>query len=688
MTICDYNGIRIHNVQIDGIQQSVEYDASGTDELFVRTRLSLRGVVFRGDLRDTTRPHVETAGLPVPLGEMTPRELAAYLSQPRKTLRLFIKDAQGERDLFRVDPATEQAQQHTTRTDVDRGPKPHSINVVNVAKWGYEISFEIEFALQHRVNPSEIYQENGRVDWALNNRWTVSEALDENFFMTRTYQGTIRLSQAVPDYQFAARWLAFPQLEPGFKRESCEYSVAADGLTVQYRITDRQQAHAPPWPCTKMEVTHSETLSKYGYYVQSGCHVRLWGPPGVPKSMLLARLAQILRARLLWDGQFGKSAFLETLRIVDEIGAENVVFGEMVINRFPAAADADKQAKPDHAVADAGLLAGFLTGGLTGLAGAAIGQLAGRAIAGRKAKPNPGNAPDPAPGQDWFKKLTRNVLGTDLVLPSLVGGQGWNPLGPQLVATYGEEHANYWQHMVPQPSGYTHWATAREPAVAIFFACYYQVPDHPPHYFHPGEPPPVAPPNDRQAAQQAVAPPAAPQEVVAIPDEKPDATAPSHAAALYTHATLQNDYDTDRGRVVFVRSIVGHYGDPMEDDDGEDDIEVITVARPSQIRRVAYEAERIGTWPEIPWPADYDLPNNAKAKLLRFRLQPLAPTLAPDGHHLIYRVHAQYEWAITRTLAGATIDVATLPTVRSDAVHPFALAAFASSALLMDQRTT
>lgn len=686
VTICEYNGIRLSNVEIRNIQQSVEYDSTGTDQLFVKTRIALHGVLFLGQIKDPTRPNVAAAkNLPVPLGEKSPREIVAYLSAPRRKFRLFLFDGHKEVVIFDVEPATEHAQQHTTANDVDRGPRPLACNITNFARWGYEIDFEIEFAVQHRVNPSEFFQANGRTDFALNNRWSVSEALDENFFMTRTYQGTIRLSQAVPYYQFIARWLAFPQLEPGFKRESCEYTVAADGLSVQYRIVDRQEAHAPPWPCTKMEVTHSESLAKYGYYVQSSCQVRLWGPPGVPKSMLLARLAQILRARLLWDGAFGKSAFLDSLRIVDEIGPNNTVFGEMTINRFPAADGAlPQQAKPDQAVANVGIAAGFLSGGLAGGLGAIAGNWVARKLFGAKAKDNPGNA-DQAPGPaDWFTKLTRNVLGQDLRLPSLVGAQGWNPLGPQLIQTYGEEHSNYWQHMIPKPSGYTLWGSERPPAVAMFFACYYQVPEHPPHHFHPGEAPPVWPPDQRQAGQQAMAPPAEPREVVAIADDKPDASAPAHAAALYTHATLQNDYDIDRGRVVFAKSITGHYGDPMTHDDGESDVEVLTVSRPVEIRRVAYEAERIGTWPEIPWPADYDLPNNARAKLLRCRIQPLAPTLAPDGYHLVYRVHAQYEWAITRALSGATLDVATLPTVRSDAVQPFILEGIASSALLVD----
>jgi len=167
-------------------------------------------------------------------------------------------------------------------------------------------------------------------------------------------------------------------------------------------------------------------------------------------------------------------------------------------------------------------------------------------------------------------------------------------------------------------------------------------------------------------------------------EETPDLTAPAHAAALYTHATLMNDYDYDLGRAAFARSITSDYGDPLNYDDGEDDVEIISVARPVLYRRISYEAERIGAWPEIPWPGDYDLPNRGKAKLIRCRIQPLAPTLAADGVHLIYRVHAQYEWAITRIHACGEFDVATLPHVRSDAVIPFQIASNASASLLLN----
>jgi hypothetical protein len=724
MTVIDYNGVRLHNVQIVSVNQHVEYDSTQTDQLFVRTTLTARGVVFYGPINqysDATRPNVYYLPTDAPIddpnlvrrpqmAERSPREIVAYLSEPRHTLRVMMIGANGvERVLWEVLPAQE-GRNHTVKTDVANGPRPIAVNLLNIAKWGFEIEFQIEFAQQLR-DERGLHDDRHPTHWAMNNRWRVREALDQNFFMTKTYEGTIRITQANPEYQFVARWLAFPQLEPGFRRDSCEYAVSADGLEVQYMIVDRQEAHAPPWPCTKMEVSHSETLSKFGYYVQSACQVRLWGPPGVPKALLLARLAQILRNRLLWDGQFGKSAFLESLRIVDTIGEENSVFGEMIVNRFPSAAvNADDNA--DAGVIDPGVKAGLIgagIGAILGPIGAAAGALIARQIVGGKPDKPADNAKNAPPPNDWFEKLTRGVLGTDLELPPLQLPQGAPAVAgllgaAQTAITYGPAFQNYWQHMRPLPTGYSVDGTVRAPAVSIFFACYYQVPEHMPHEFHPGQPgqgqrQPQAndgaqPPADsRHEAQAAVAPPAVPKEVTRIEGgtggaDSPDMTAAAHAAALYTHATLMNDYDFDRGRAVFVRSITGQYGDPMSYDDGQDDVEIVTVSRPLLIRRVSYEAERIGTWPEIPVPADYDIPGGGRAKLLRCRIQPLAPTLAPDGIRLLYRVEAQYEWAITRAFSAADLDVATLPHVRSDAVHPFVLGANASVSLLLGHGRT
>lgn len=678
VTYCEYNGVYLVNVQIQTVQQTVEYDRSGTDAILTRVELRLRGLIFRGAIKDLRRPHA-MSDIGIDLDAITAR-----LTAPRKRLHIY-RERDGQRDtIWLVEPASEHVADLTPERDVDRGPRPLAVNVVALTPMGAELEFLISFAIQNRA-ANEISLRHESQDFALNNRWSVVESFDQNFFCTRMISGTIRLSHATPVAQWAARFLAFPQLEPGFRRDSCEYAVAENGIELSYRIVDRQEHHAPPWPATKMEVQHSETLQRHGYFVQSACQVRLWGPPGVPKALLLARLAQILKNRLMWDGAFGKSAFLESLRIVDTIGQDNMVYGEMIINRFPSvelADNPDNQGDPaagNGAWAAIGGIAGILGGPM---AAADIGKIrdAIKKRAERKA-----NANNPAPAADWFQKLTKNLLGTDLNLPPLPEG------GAKLMTTitYGNERAEPWFHIRPYPGGYTTWGTWRTAVEAVFFACYYQVPEHPPHHFHPpgredpreidnNKPGDVAAGPDGETRHCA-----APEQVDNLPEvPRPDAVTPAHTLALYTFATLQNDYDFDRGRVVFTKSLAGE-SDPIESDDGESDLEIVTLNRPILYRRVIYEAERIGAWPEIPVPGDYDVGPNGTAKLIRWRCQPQPPTVAADGHHLIYRVRAEYEWAYSRALDTGSFDVGTLPHVRSDLIIPMAPQALFSDALTL-----
>ena len=679
--IVTYGPTTIHNAEIARCEQEVVYDPSGTDALFVRTTLTIRGHVFRGEVKDTTRPQVFPPGN----AELTPVNVTHALSQPRLPLDI-VRQIQGQQPetLWHVIPCTfddgglgapMNTPERRAHQDVENGPRPTGVAILQNYRWGFEVEWTVTFSQVPLDRDGYVIPDQPVAEWALNNRWRITEQMDENFFMTKTYSGSIRLRTAHPTLHMVARLLAFPELEPGFKRESCEYTVSENGLEVTYRIVDRQVAHAPPWPATRMEVRHSESLTKMGYAVQSACTVRLWGPPSVPKAALLARVAQILRNRLLWDGGLGKSAFVESLRITDEIGPENCVTGEMIINRFPLVADNAAPAGNDQ---DA-------KGG------------DGRGVAGGQAAPA-GNPPAVAQAAGWLQKVVRNVLGTDIVLPPLQGA--WIN---QLNGILGHDTQHPDKSIKPMPWGYKNQAQARGPVEEIFFTCYYQRSYCPPHRFHPwlgtepGDVPDAAmqdairgvnaaPPGEKWPQDnpvQAAAPPAEPQRVAEIVDQAlPEAVSLSHAQALYTFATAQNDYQFHRGRVALARSLVDEY-DPLVNDDGEADAVIITLNRPLYFRHLHYEAERIGDWPEIPTPADYQLPGGAEAKLMEFHIKPQPPALTADGQHLVYRVEAYYQWAYTRALPGQYFDTGTLPHVRSDLVSPFGLGTHARDRLLL-----
>lgn len=621
ITFASYNDILFINVQILQIDQHVEYDHSGTDQLFVRTELSFSGYVFTegSALKDLTRPHAEALSYKTNRDNwLSPRAIVSQLSLPRKTCRLWQKMQDGrEYNLWLVRPATEEPTSFST--DCDGGPKPKSVKITHAFPWGYQVEVSIQFALQDRDKKGR-YDPQQKGDWALSNRWSLTEQYDENFFCTRSYRGVIRLANAIAADQVQARYLAFPQLEPGFRRESAEYTVSESGLEVVYQIVDRQAQHAPPWPCTKWEVRHTESLVKQGYRVQSTCQVHLWGPPGLPKAYLLARLAQILKARLRWDLSMGTAGFLESLRVVDEI-QEPSVYGEITLNRFPVDSEEDKLKKQ----------------------------------------------------YDWFGRLTRDILGQPLQLPPL-------KQDPKL-AIYGKEPTQQeapYTHIRPHPLGYSVFGTERTPAEIVFFACYYQVPEHPPHCFHPGETEPVESIPESTEVKEGSTTYPTPKPVDVLPDEPiENQLSASHAQALYTFATMQQEYDQYQGKVAVPLAFLpssspGEYGK-------KDQIVVTTLHLPILRRRLRYEAERIGQWPEIPTPVDYDLQDGGQAHLIRYQVRPQPPTLAADGVNLIYRVEAHYEWAFTQQTN--QLDVGILPYIRADAVLPFSLEATKKSEL-------
>lgn len=620
MTYVWYNGVTLANCEIVSVEQNIVYDRSQTDQIAVATVLTARGTLFSGSIADDTRPNILSRGGAALAG---PQSLIAALSRPRRRLRVYKRfERNNEIDLWDVIPADPQGEPKADQ-DCDGGPKPLGAVITNTHRWGYDVEFRIQFTLQSRT-PDEYHSEAGTIDWALNNRWTCVEAFDQDFFCSKTYSGTIRLTQAVPAAQVFARLLAFPQLEPGFRRESAEYAVSETGLEISYRIQDRQVAHAAPWPATRMEVAHSETLQQLGYLMQSSCSVQLWGPPGVSKPLLLARVAQILRNRLLWDELVGNASFVESMRIVDRIGEQNSVSGELVISRYPAA-----------------------SGGGEG-----------------------------SPAEDFIHRVTGEVLGTDIILPELPPGAATEAAEKALGPT--PSPGDPLRSIRPHPFGYASWGDVRDPALIMFFACYYQVPEHPPHHFHPGLPNPPAPPGASQkgsgddAAAWYARPQPSPSLVAAAADSS--ALSRSHAEAVYTFASVRNDYDMDCGREAWTKTYTG-------DDEG-DEVEVVETRRAKLVRRMIYDAERTGDWPEIPAPTDYRV-GDGYARILRWRVQPQPPSLAADGEHLIYRVQAQYEWAITRSDRADVLDAGTLPYIRPERVVPLKIARYANPQLML-----
>lgn len=319
-----YNGVELHNCRTLSWEDEVVMDDSGTDKLFVRHKMRFQ-CLLHDQMGYYAATPIWTAGRQgYPLANNTVasyQELINRLSQPRADLVVQISG----KTALQVSGAQNQDAFH----DVDNGPKPGRIVLDQITSGRnggsavFMLSFEIAACQVHCMSGS--YPQN-----VLNNRWSVSESLDDKAYISRTIRGKLRLSTPSVSPE-VYRALTIPQLEDGFRREAIDFAVSPNGLEAEYSIRDRQTNTAAPWPAMAIDCTHTEA-TQTGATWSSECRVRLDGHPGADKATLLDLAFQVIEEKL---GNFnrinnGKSTEkglpqVESLVITDYIGVQNTI---------------------------------------------------------------------------------------------------------------------------------------------------------------------------------------------------------------------------------------------------------------------------------------------------------------------------------------------------------------------------
>jgi hypothetical protein len=170
----------------------------------------------------------------------------------------------------------------------------------------------------------------------INNRWSIAEGRDADFFTHRRITGTIRFAEGLtPKHAFIG--VIMPGLEQGFKRESIEYDAAPNGLEATYAVVDRQVHHAAPWPATSMEVTHTYSTNDALTWIDD-VQVTLRGSPEADRRQLLTRMVQIIDARcdfLKTVDKTDKGYLIEGVAITEHFGEDNSVSANVTVKNMP-----------------------------------------------------------------------------------------------------------------------------------------------------------------------------------------------------------------------------------------------------------------------------------------------------------------------------------------------------------------
>jgi len=138
-----------------------------------------------------------------------------------------------------------------------------------------------------------------------------------------------------------------------------------------------------------------------------------------------------------------------------------------------------------------------------------------------------------------------------------------------------------------------------------------------------------------------------------LPDYKTPHS-PSHRTAMYTNYEVVSRYLVNKLRVALpIAGEPKREGSSSQNSDNKKasaapSVAVIALsARGIAKRIIRITAERVGHWPAIPAPADYQ-DAGGKASLLNYWIEPSAPKKTVDGRKKIYRVEAEYIYVLAR----------------------------------------
>jgi len=303
-----YNGIELHNVVTRDFQQSLKYDDSGTDLVYHEFKVRVEGIMHVQDVPDCPAWIAGEGGFG-PQEHLTHlwNQVNRLLAQPRGNFLMTV----GGQELLKAVPSA--VNKKDPDRDVDNGPKPSDVSVTHIAgDKVFRVAFSIAIAKVHCLSP-------GYTIGVLNNRWSISETMNDHFRVIRVIRGRLRLADSsVPAHFYKA--MVVPGLEPGFRRTSIDYQVDKDGLTCDYQVSDQQVHTAAPWPATHISGTHTESTNDgVNYFAE--CNIRLEGPVNADKRDMMTQAYLIVDSKLLLRSRkFNNEYLIHQVAFVDHIG--------------------------------------------------------------------------------------------------------------------------------------------------------------------------------------------------------------------------------------------------------------------------------------------------------------------------------------------------------------------------------
>lgn len=300
-TTINYNGVILHNVLTDSIDQSVQLDPTGTDPIYVRTVASFTAILHMSG--DTGYSGIGIHGglygakADDQVGEAYQR-LIFPLMQPRRRFQMYIGDV----CVFDVWPGMERIPSPLNtlpleghKIDVNNGPIP-SVQVVSVISAN---SIRIKFSVTAHIPYVDTPGAKNPYGISSFRFWIAENINCDDWTTTRVYHGRIRVFHLGYNVLEAFKQnLWCPALQIGFVRRAIVMTQSPNGLELEFTVEDKEVWAVPPAPATSWSGTHVMNASECLGTLQSTLDVTLHAPKYVAKGELMALAWKIVTKKL------------------------------------------------------------------------------------------------------------------------------------------------------------------------------------------------------------------------------------------------------------------------------------------------------------------------------------------------------------------------------------------------------
>ena len=338
-----YNGVTIEYASITNWEETAEYDESGMNLVANKITLTIEGSVFplftRGGAYrlggETTNVSLDNYDAEAILPSNTTsfgfrlNYCLRQLSVPRKKFEMYSPITKVRYfEAYPFDSEKEIAKLNARQRrnlDVNGGPKPRSVSVLQTCNEFARISFTIEIT-KIRCLAGEVGGEGSAEKLGfdpakghvVSNRFWTDETIDANFYTTRTFTGKLRISSPLKTVHYY-RDLYYPPLEDGFRRDSVRFSESQDGLSLSYVVTDKQIRCAAPWPATSYSGNCSFSITNQSV-MTVGFQLSMVGRPDAPKKALLQRCIEAFLNKTRQFNKNGCSTITQSFNVAENIG--------------------------------------------------------------------------------------------------------------------------------------------------------------------------------------------------------------------------------------------------------------------------------------------------------------------------------------------------------------------------------